>query len=264
MSIVALFSDKGSPGVTTLAFALSSAWPQPAVLVELDPAGGDLGLRLTDPTGRPVLAADPGLLTLAASARHDAATHVSGHAQPAALAQVVSGLVHPRQARGMAELWPSVVTALRASRDVDVIADLGRLTSDSPVAEIVSQADVALGVARAEPAAMLRLRDRLLDVHEQHAPPRLMVALIAEDRHAREAADAMQRVLADGQVPAQLAGIVSFDPRAITSLLSGQGGPRLQRSTFMRSVGDLVHALVRTGRPLVAVPSPRRRLVRSR
>ena len=44
--LIALCSDKGSPGVTTTALALGSAWVTPVVVVEADLAGGDLAIRL--------------------------------------------------------------------------------------------------------------------------------------------------------------------------------------------------------------------------
>ena len=47
MPLISLVSLKGSPGVTTTALALAAAWPAPRrLLAELDPAGGDLEIRL--------------------------------------------------------------------------------------------------------------------------------------------------------------------------------------------------------------------------
>ncbi len=66
--LVALCSDKGSPGTTTTALALAAGWPTPAVVIEADPYGGDLGLRLRTETGC-VLPETPTVLTLATAAR---------------------------------------------------------------------------------------------------------------------------------------------------------------------------------------------------
>ena len=49
--IVSVCSDKGSPGVTTLAVALGLVWPGERVVLEADTAGGDLAFRLR-PAGR--------------------------------------------------------------------------------------------------------------------------------------------------------------------------------------------------------------------
>lgn len=70
MTVVALCSAKHSPGSTTLALALACAAtevdePLPLV-VEADPAGGDLAAHL----GLPV---SPGLVGLAAAFRHEGA-----------------------------------------------------------------------------------------------------------------------------------------------------------------------------------------------
>ena len=70
MTVVALTSAKGSPGVTTTALGLATAWPsvhpnRRVLLAEVDPAGGDIAagyLRGEAQAGR-------GLLALAAAAR---------------------------------------------------------------------------------------------------------------------------------------------------------------------------------------------------
>jgi hypothetical protein len=62
MSVVVLASAKGSPGVSTTTLALASWWNRPLILMEADPAGGDLAARLGMPE-------EPGLVGLAASMR---------------------------------------------------------------------------------------------------------------------------------------------------------------------------------------------------
>ena len=44
--IVAVCSDKGSPGVSTLAMGLGMVWPGDRVVLDADTAGGDLPFRL--------------------------------------------------------------------------------------------------------------------------------------------------------------------------------------------------------------------------
>ena len=44
--IVSVCSDKGSPGVSTLATALGVVWPGDRVVLDADTAGGDLPFRL--------------------------------------------------------------------------------------------------------------------------------------------------------------------------------------------------------------------------
>ena len=69
LMFVALCGDKGSPGVTTTALALASAWAGHAVVVEADPAGGDLAIRL-HPEGS-ALPETPTVLSVATAARGD-------------------------------------------------------------------------------------------------------------------------------------------------------------------------------------------------
>jgi cellulose biosynthesis protein BcsQ len=42
MSVIALCSASGAPGVTTTAVGLALLWPRPVLLVEADPAGGSV------------------------------------------------------------------------------------------------------------------------------------------------------------------------------------------------------------------------------
>lgn len=266
MSLIALFSDKGSPGTTTLALALSTVWPRPVAVVECDPAGGDLALRLTDPAGRPVLRPEPGLLTLAAAARRDPTGTESmwAHAQPvhgAVGPVVVPGLDRPEQGAALTGLWPSVATSLEQADGGDVLADLGRLHPGSPALAVADAADVLVGVARGSADAMLRLRDRLGGViHELTPRPdrRVLVVLVAEDRRAEEALAAMRAVLEQARLPATVAGFLAIDPAAVHELLAGQGGPRVHRSLLARSARALLPHLTATHELSAAPPTPSR------
>ncbi len=42
MTAVAVLAGKASPGATTVAAALTLTWPRPVLLVDADPAGGDV------------------------------------------------------------------------------------------------------------------------------------------------------------------------------------------------------------------------------
>lgn len=68
MGLLAVASAKGSPGVTTAAMLIGGLWPRPSVVVECDPAGGDIATRMPSVTGDPL---DPqlGLLSLVAAGR---------------------------------------------------------------------------------------------------------------------------------------------------------------------------------------------------
>jgi hypothetical protein len=269
MTLIALFSDKGSPGVTTAALALASVWPRRVAVIELDGAGGDIALRLTDSAGRPVVAPEPSILTLAADARRAPTPDGSllwSHSQPiptAPEAFVVQGLSAPEQAAGMGELWPHVVSAAADAAGGDVLADLGRVADAGPAKLAAARADVLIGVARAEPATMLRLRDRMRHVLASLPPPparRAYVILVADDRRVDEAVRTMTRVLQDGVVPAQVAGAMVTDPAAVDALHQGRTGPRLDRSLLLRSARAVAARIADEAPPVVPGPRPERRM----
>lgn len=272
MTVVAMFSDKGSPGVTTLGLALAVVWPRQVVLVEADPAGGDLARCLTDASGRPSLASEPNVMTVGAAARRDPDAPPSlvwTHSQqlPSAVgrAGVVPGLASPEQATGMADLWASLGRAI-GSADRDVLVDLGRISNRGAGSLVVAQCDVLVGVARAEAAAMIRLRNRLrhlLTTEPSRAPMtasrRAMVVLVADDRQAGEALAAMERVLVDGLVSARVAGSIAVDPAAVAMLHRSPAVARLNRSLLMRSATALASQF--SGDGAAPIPAPRRRLL---
>ncbi|MPZ79676.1 MAG: chromosome partitioning protein [Actinophytocola sp.] len=148
--LIALCSLKGSPGVTTTAVALAARWAtdQNPVVVECDPAGGDLAARFRLP-------ATPGLVSLAAAARRNRDAGVLWqHSQrlPAGLA-VVPGPVGAERARAaLGILAPQRTSVLRAAGDqpgVVVLADCGRVGLDSPALPIIRAADAMVLLAHA-------------------------------------------------------------------------------------------------------------------
>lgn len=161
MTLVAVCSLKGSPGVTTAALGLAAGWPsaEQPVVVECDPAGGDLMARFRLETA-------PGLMTLAADARYRAEPGlVWEHTQrlPGGL-PVVVGPAGADQARAsLAQLTPSGSGALRRAADragTVVIADCGRIDPDSAALNVVREADVTLLLARARDDALAHVATR--------------------------------------------------------------------------------------------------------
>lgn len=148
--LIAVCSLKGSPGVTTLATALGARWPgqESPIVVEVDPAGGDLMARFR-------LRDTPGLVSLATAARRGGVdpTLVSQHTQllPGGL-RVVLGPVGAEQARAaLRALESGQLSPLRRAADqpgTTIIADCGRVDPDSPARAIIRSADVMLLVAR--------------------------------------------------------------------------------------------------------------------
>jgi hypothetical protein len=149
--LLCLASVKGSPGVTTLAVALAACWPQPwqRLLVEADPAGGDLAARFGLP-------ATPGLVSLAAAARRSTGPHLTWeHAQPLSGGlTVVLGPTRPDQAHAAlaticgADGRAGVLGSFAGRDDMVVVADCGRLDPSSPAFPVAQAADQLLLVTR--------------------------------------------------------------------------------------------------------------------
>lgn len=146
--LVGLCSVKGSPGVTTTALAMAARWPEgEPVVIEADPAGGDLAARFRLP-------ASPGTVSLAAAARRETRPDlVSEHCQalPGGL-RVVVGPVASDQARAaLGVLGTRGTHALRSAAqrpESTVLVDAGRLDESSPALPVVRGADALLMLAR--------------------------------------------------------------------------------------------------------------------
>ena len=104
MGMVAVASAKGSPGVTTAALLFAALWPRPSVMVECDPSGGDVALRMPGIDGEP-LDPNPGLLNLVAAGRKSLYPElVSQHVeQIVGGLDVVTGMTAPEQASGLGQ-----------------------------------------------------------------------------------------------------------------------------------------------------------------
>jgi hypothetical protein len=163
MTMYALVSAGGSPGVTTTALALALTWPGAVVVAECDPAGGDVlaGLysgHLTAPRGLLSVAVEASSGVVAMSAE------IAGQLVPlddSGSAAVLTGLDDPRQAAGLAPAW-SAIAGLLASHSADVIADCGRLDACDmqPLGILAESALVAL-VLRPSLRQVARARPRI-------------------------------------------------------------------------------------------------------
>lgn len=210
MTLVALCSLKGSPGVTTAALGLAAGWPsaEQPVVVECDPAGGDL-------LGRYRLETAPGLMSLAAAARHSAEPGlVWRHTQrlPGGL-PVIVGPAGADQARAsLAQLTQSGTGALRRAANragTVVIADCGRIDPDSPALDVMHEADVMLLLARARDDALAHVATQWHTAARWSRHPHLV--LVGDgyptDEVARElAVEVMARIPEDPRGAAVLGG----------------------------------------------------------
>ncbi|MEC4016500.1 hypothetical protein [Streptomyces sp. H27-D2] len=258
MALIALAADKGSPGVTTAAVAISAVWPRRALLAEVDQAGGDLVYRSTAAHGGPL---DPntGMLSLAATARRGlVAEQLWDHAQPMSGGlEVLVGLGNSEQAAGLGGLWPLLGRAFAGLAEsphgaADVIADCGRIGSDPAAVEMFPQASLVLLLSRTEPEHLARVRDRAaalsVKLHgaqrgaAQTGTPLIGVLLVADPGTGARVADQVNTMLVASQTGARVMGVLAQDP-AGAEQLAGRRRGRLEKSLLIRSarkvVGDL-------------------------
>ena len=143
--LVAVVSAKGSPGVTTLGLGLAARWPHPeAVLVEADPAGGDLSARFGLPH-------EPGLAAMALAARHrDTQQDPVEWLQqlPCGVGVVLAppGAAARASVSALASRGVPLLKQLAGERAV--VVDAGRWEPESPAGPLLAAADVVLLLAR--------------------------------------------------------------------------------------------------------------------
>lgn len=269
MALIALAADKGAPGVTTAAVALGAVWPRPVLVAECDQAGGDLVYRL--PAAAPdaaggaadggMLNPSRGLLSLAATARRGLRPdQIAEHCQRLVGGlDVLVGTTNAEQAQAMTWLWGPLGRAFAGLDPVDVIADCGRLGADTPLLDLMHEADLVVLLTRAtlEQVAHLRERVAALTTRLRGGPP-IGVLVLADPRSFRASIAEVDRILAgargrarpdpaDGQGPpppdVTVLGGLALDPKG-AELLSGRWGGRLDRSLLIRSAREVAAELV--------------------
>src|SRR4051794_10632012 len=256
--LIALASVKGSPGVTSTALALAAAWPRPVVLLEADPAGGDLAYRCRAAHGGPV-SANRGLLRLAAAVRGGTPSPdvVFNESQLLACGvNLIQGVTSSAQARGLSGLWQTVGQAC-ITAEVDVIADLGRLDRASTVMPVAQAADYLLPVASTSLDSVMHLTEGLNDIAggiARHGRFNISPILVGPDAHAvRDCAD-LDDLLTRAGLPITPTQPMPYDPKALQRLEQGERAVgRLGRTLLLRAAravaGSMVTVDVETGLP---------------
>jgi len=191
--LVAVTSLK-SGGATTLAAALAAVWPEPALLIEVDPAGGDLG-------GWHKLPDTPGLASLANACRMgqvDLSEHTTR--LPFGVDAVLAAAGRPQASAAIGLLADT--EPARWAKERPTVLDVGRLEPGSPALPLLELADAVLVVAGGDVLSLLRVAMAEIPVERAQlvavgplAHPRddlaglLPIPLVAElpwDRHSAE------------------------------------------------------------------------------
>jgi hypothetical protein len=249
VSLYALISAGGSPGVTTAALTLSLGWPGQVILAECDPSGGDILAGLF--AGH--LPARNGLLALAIEAGQNP-DGVAAALWPQLIELddergrlLLAGLSDPRQGTGLAPAWP-VLAAMLAAQPADVIADCGRLDPGGGPEPVLTAASLVVLVLRPSLRQVSRARARVEMLHQLLGDAgRLTVLLVGEGSHSpREVGRALG---------APVAATLPHDARAAAVLSDGIGSRRgLQARPLIRAAGPAVRALREAAGPAAGHP----------
>lgn len=218
MTVVALGSARGAPGVTATALSLAAALP--GVLVEADLSGGVLATRYS-------LGREPGITTLVASARAGVDVDWRDHAQSAGGVPVLVGPDSAGIARALWERAGDRVANLLGRLDATVVADLGRMVPPIPLAGSI---DVGLLVVAPRAEHLLSASQRMSELGQA---ARAVGVIVAGDGPYRP-----EEIAAS--LGADLFGVVPHDPRGADAL-EGRGGSAriLARSRLARAGVEL-------------------------
>ncbi len=219
--LITLISAKGSPGTTTAAVAFAaSSRSVPALVVEIDPAGGDIE-ALTGVTG------EPGLLRVA----NDLRRQVEPQVLPAYAVSAppgVDAILAPIAGAASASLLGSIADRIGPALSelpTLVLADGGRWSPRQASAHRIVQSDAVLLVCRPTVPSIEHTR-HLVDAVRQLN--RALAVLLVGDRPygPEEAAQALET---------PVVGALSWDPGAVGSLWAEGVTKRWSRSWLARS-----------------------------
>lgn len=254
--MIVVGADKGSPGATATSLVLASAWPEPATLVEADPWGGDLALRVRHKGD--VLADRETVLSLAAAAsaardqhgRAPSANHelVQRYAQAVSdQVEVVPGPLVAERAQAVPD-WRALAEAL-SSAGGPVVVDVGRLGTGSPTMSIAASAQTLVMVCRGHIDSVLRLRERLLMLvpalsEAKGTAPRVIPVVISQPRYGPGDAADVRAAFHDSPIEPFIpaVGWLAWDEDAMGRLYASEdpSSRGLAKSKLMRSAASVV------------------------
>ena len=250
LAVIGVCGVKGAPGASTVALLTAAFWPQPAVLVEADPAGGEWALVLEGPQGQ-VLPAKPSIAELAV----DAVKRVpSGEQVWASAMQTSCGVA---VVCGMPAAQPMTQLLREYGRHVGsmleaepkVVIDAGRLTPDTPSLALLAASTVVVVVVPDRHEAFWRLTDLLpglLSVMTVEEDVRSVVVpvVVADARRGQAAAREVDELLGQRHIPARQARWLPRDEKVAAAVRAG-GTARVTRSALVRSARSLTEQLAR-------------------
>lgn len=236
-------AGKAAPGASTSTWALARSWPRPVLVVDADPAGGDLAAALPGQveTGR-------GILSWSAAARSvDAAAlaaDVPGHVVdvgPAVGADVwlMPGCANAAQGATLTPaVWTRLAEALaqvgeRLGRDV--LVDSGRLTDGRGCFPVAATADLVLVVTRCTLRSAHAAREATARLREESGSLANVRALAIT--HGPYPAGEIAAALG-----LRLGGTLPYDPSAAAAFSDGVRTRGRGRTTLSAAAAQLAQA----------------------
>jgi MinD-like ATPase involved in chromosome partitioning or flagellar assembly len=259
MATITLLSAKGSPGVTTVAVALTLAWPSAApgrraLAVDADPAGGGMApgvLRGALPDGAGMLQ----LATARGVAGADALDAACVDLRPDGSARVLAGVPDASRAGALALAWDRITEARSSldTSDVDLVVDAGRVDTAHANAPWLIDADLAVLLVRPTLPAVtaahrLAAAWQAPDSPASAVPLALLVVEAPSPYRPHEVAAA---------VGLPLHGVIPFDPAH--ARVHAEGAPATRgfaRSAYARATSQVARDLAaRAAVPPVRQPA---------
>ncbi|RKT86403.1 hypothetical protein SAMN05421805_10644 [Saccharopolyspora antimicrobica] len=236
MAVITMVSAKCSPGISTAVAALATVWPHQVLVVDADPAGGDLltgwgGAWLVD--GR--LSAGRGLVSFVTSTRHlDAVPSegLAGHVQE------LPGLEHVRLLAGVASRaqvtaigdsgWRRLASAIRdlSGEGPDVLIDVGRWAPETPWS-LLDDADLVLVGLRPSLRHLSAARALISAVQARVPITRLGLLVTATTSHDADRMSHATGIPVGVELP--------DDPTAARFFSDGTGNHPSRRSALLRT-----------------------------
>jgi Flp pilus assembly CpaE family ATPase len=253
VSVVALCSARGAPGVTTSALALAWVWPaarpgRRVLLIDADPAGSGLLTGILA-SGVPPAAGLSSLAALRPPLSPDQVVACSLAVDGDATRMVLPGVSDPVQAGPLGGSWASLLDVARdlSDRGVDVLVDVGRVGHRFEPSVWLRESDALAVVVRGEVASV--------------APAAAAVRALAPTRGTRPTVGLV--VDGAGYPAGEIAAAMSVgdvlvlprDEWAARGLTAGAtGGWRFDRSPLLRGAYAVVSRLAELA-PELAVSS---------
>jgi hypothetical protein len=243
VALISVMSAKGAPGATTTALLLANLWPASSLVVDADPLGGDIALRLAGEHGP--LNPNSGLMSLLPAARRGLVPEmVPGHAQTALGGQqVVPGLPGPEQAVAVAPLWQELAGAFGKVPGADVVADVGQVHARSPHLVMLERADAVVCVFRPTAWSVVHTRRRLESLQDLLRERVGIVGVVCVAGHERTA-DARSALdgVTSGLAWVRDLGVVAHDRKAV-AMYEGGVVYRPERTLLARSGSTVARTL---------------------